>query len=52
MVRGDSPISDKQRVLLVDLRRQFHRARHDLGALTRAEARVEIDELLAMRRDG
>lgn len=53
LLRGDSPISDEQRVLLGDLRRQFHRPRYGLGSITRAEAAAEIDELLtARRRDG
>lgn len=43
------PITDKQRVLLGDLRRQFHLPRHSIGHLTKAEAGREITELLAQR---
>lgn len=43
------PITDEQRVVLGDLRRQFHIPRHSIASLTKAEAAREITELLARR---
>jgi len=43
------PISDKQRVVLGDLRRYFSLPRYSIAALTKAEASQEITELLARK---